>query len=603
VAVGRVGGAAVLGCRSALAQVRWTQTGGEPVEVLSARSQAIGFEAERPGTYRFRVEAVDDAGAALAGEATIAVVAAPAAAAGTVTVRTDHALRSGQRGSLRAWPALASGDAVASVQWTQVEGPPATDLDSSVPQRLLFTAPAVGRDALLRFRATLTTAAGVVDSDEATVVVEALPPPPAGQLFTDRVVQRVHAYRAAGPFADRLAACVYSPALFYDRGSTNLCTLAQLPLLAAGADDLPTVEAVMDRVVVSHDWMGEVFERFLRTHDAHGDFRRLLGSVTAIVLGSHVRPSFYWSATGAIYIDARTLWLGARQRDVVGEAPDFRLAFQRELGFSAPWRYTIGNAAAQLDFPADSRAAARDVGYLLYELGPLLYHELAHAGDFLPPAARATVDRSRLVYQAVPATRPSDRLAAAAPLSSAPMFALARVKFFGAAPTEEQKAYTPSQVAEFFRADRATDEYAFAVADGATVPVEDLAMLFEEFMMSHRHGVRRDVGYAGRREDGQTAADLAVAWGSRGRVGEPSIRPRVRQVLGEIAPWIDGGAVEALPPPVPMRAGDSWAANLNLLPEGAATRAAARAAPAGVRALGLDAQLQRPYGVAPPLPR
>jgi len=520
-----------------------------------------------------------------------------------VTARVDHALRMGQRGSLRAWPVLATGDAVVSVTWTQIEGPAVLDLDTTEPQRLLFNAPAVERDTRLRFRATLTTKGGTTDSDEVSIVVEALPPPPAGQLFNEWPAERVYPYRAAGPYAGRLVECVYSPELYFSNGATNLCTLSQLPLLAAGATDgAPSVEAIMDRVLVSHDWMGEVFERFLRTQDIHGDFRRLLGSVTAVVLGSHLRPSYYWSATGAIYIDAEYLWLNARQRDVIGEAPDYRLAYDDELNFGGPWRYTIGNAEAQLDFPYDSRTLTRDVGYLIYELGPLLYHELAHANDFFPPARRGTVDQSLLVYQAVPATLPSDSLAWFYPLSSAEMFALARVKFFGAAPTEAQKAYTPTQVADFFRVDRATDEYSYSRPSGTVISREDLTMLFEEFMMSYRHGVRRDVAFTTKILEGQTGADVIVAWGSRGRIGEATIRPRVQQVLGDIAPWLDAGAVDALPAPIPMRPGESWAANLKLLPEGTSARAAARGeAPAGSRGRRLEQQLRRPYVIAPPL--
>lgn len=360
----------------------------------------------------------------------------------------------------------------------------------------------------------------------------------------------------------------------------------------------------MDRVLVSHDWMGEVFERFLRTQDVHGDFRRLLGSVTAVVIGSHIRPSFYWSATGAIYIDAENLWLNAAQRDVIGEVPDYRLKFDDELNFGGPWRYTIGNSEAQLDFPPDSRTPSRDTSYLLYELGRLMYHELAHANDFFPSAVRASVDPSRLVYQAVPPTRPSDRLAQRYPLTSAEMFDLARVKFFGVAPTEVQKAYTPAEVGDFFRVDVATDEYNYSRPAGVANSLEDLAMLFEEFMMSHRHGVRRDVAFTTKVLDGQTGADLIVAWGSRGRIGEPTIRPRARQVIGELAPWIDVAAVDALPAPVPMRPGESWLANLNLLPEGTSVRASARGAGfSGARGRSIEQQLRRPYAVAPPLPR
>jgi hypothetical protein len=59
--------------------------------------------------------------------------------------------------------------------------------------------------------------------------------------------------------------------------------------------------------------MGEVFERFLRTQDTSGDIRRMLNSVTAMVIGAHIRPSFYLAGTGAIYLDARVFWLTPAQ--------------------------------------------------------------------------------------------------------------------------------------------------------------------------------------------------------------------------------------------------------------------------------------------------
>jgi hypothetical protein len=114
--------------------------------------------------------------------------------------------------------------------------------------------------------------------------------------------------------------------------------------------------------------------------------------------------------------------------------------------------------------------------------------------------------------------------------------------------------------------------------------------------------VRRDVAFTTKILEGQTGADAIVAWGSRGRIGEATIRPRVQQVLGDIAPWLDAGAVDALPAPIPMRPGESWAANLKLLPEGTSARAAARGeAPAGSRGRRLEQQLRRPYVIAPPL--
>ena len=120
---------------------------------------------------------------------------------------------------------------------------------------------------------------------------------------------------------------------------------------------------------------------------------RLFNGVTAIVIGAQVRPSFYYALTGAIYLDADNFWLTAAQRDVINEAPDFRSDFDRDLMYSGVWRYTQNNQNIFLAFPATSRIS-RDISYLLAEAGWLLYHELAHASDFMPPAARPTLNSS-----------------------------------------------------------------------------------------------------------------------------------------------------------------------------------------------------------------
>jgi hypothetical protein len=120
-----------------------------------------------------------------------------------------------------------------------------------------------------------------------------------------------------------------------------------------------------------------------------------------------VRPSFYWSATGAIYLDADNLWLTPAERDVVSEVPDFRSGFDRELNYTGLWRYVVANQPALLFFNPASRLT-RDLGYLDYELGSLMYHELAHANDFFPPAMRATAATNDLVFRvAAGACRPT----------------------------------------------------------------------------------------------------------------------------------------------------------------------------------------------------
>ncbi len=220
---------------------------------------------------------------------------------------------------------------------------------SSDPNRVLFVAPEVTRDTALTFRVTRRTASGATDTDECSC--------------WSKTTRRRRRIRAAA-CRSCSATCTYHARIRIERAvhlrvcscaaptkpicntpaaSTNLCPLSTLPFLhqtTAGA--VPTVDQIMDRVVVSHDWMGETFEQLLRTQ-ASQDMLRLFNGVTAIVIGAQVRPSFYYALTGAIYLDAENFWLTAAQRDVINEAPDFRSDFDRDLMYSGVWRYTQNN--------------------------------------------------------------------------------------------------------------------------------------------------------------------------------------------------------------------------------------------------------------------
>jgi hypothetical protein len=179
----------------------------------------------------------------------------------------------------------------------------------------------------------------------------------------------------------------------------------------------------------------------------------------------------------------------------------------------------------------------------------------------MPPAARASLNSSLSAwgnisprYQAN--QLPSDLMSASFPLQSAQLAGLAQVKFFGATANATQRAYTPNDVASFFAADRATDEYNYSNSR------EDLAMTFEEFMMMRNHVWRRDVAITDKIGPATTSGTLIVRFGQRGRIGEATIKPRARFAVGEIAPWVNLMEVDNLPAPIPMRAGDSWASNL-----------------------------------------
>ncbi len=288
---GKTAGASAMPCAGAtLADISWSQVSGPAVTLLANHEASVAFESASAGVVRLKVDVVYTSGISASAMADINV--GPVPVASYVTVRADHSVRAGVQTSLRAWPVLVGADTLTSIVWSQVAGPTVA-IDSTDQRLLTFTVPRVTEPTILTFRAVLSTSSGRVDQDDATVYVEPQTAP-SGALFDG--VARVHAYRQASPYAAALARCSYDIGIYYtDSVRNNFCPTSTLPLLEhdAGAGATPSVAQIMDRVLVSHDFLGANFEAFLQTRDVNGDFRRMLAAVTTIVIGSHVRPSYY----------------------------------------------------------------------------------------------------------------------------------------------------------------------------------------------------------------------------------------------------------------------------------------------------------------------
>ncbi len=573
--VGKNVGVTVAGCAGALSALQWQQTAGPTVALLSDKTQTLSFDPPQAGSYAFSVSFTDALGLRRLDSITLAVanadgtLTAPTSEGDPVpttalTLRASHSVRMGGKVSVRAWPGVVGGDNVKQVTWTQIEGPP-VELDTKTSRLALFTAPQVTRDTLIRLRATLHTDQARSESDDVMILVEHHAQAPADDgdaMWAGEHVPRLYAYQAAGPYRDALRRCVYDPLILHSGPRYNLCNLAVLPFIAQdGNAEVPSVEAVMSRVLVSHDWLGRNFESYLRTQDTRGDIRRMLKSVTAIVISTQIRPSYYYAGTGAIYLDADALWLTPKERDTINEAPDYRSDFGDELKFASLWRYVQNNQ--NIFAHADPRERiTRNHTDLHHELTWLLFHELIHALDFLPPSAYASLQRSSSAWANISPRYnryelTSDTVPAAYPLLSNEMFGLGQVQFHGATASTAQKAYTPADVASFFAPDLAVDDYNYSTAR------EDVAMTLEAFLMQHRWGIQRDVAITDAFASGTAGAAITVRWGQRGRIGEPAIQPRTVAIAQALVPWVDANEVALLPLPTDMRAGESWTANLS----------------------------------------
>lgn len=365
------------------------------------------------------------------------------------------------------------------------------------------------------------------------------PPPEPSLGERTAVIQPVVNSALAAPLMD----CLF-------RVETGACTFANVPLIGMETEN-PTIDDVMSRVIVSHEWMGTRFREILQRMPP--EILLLMRGLTGVVISYDVRPSFYSSQTGAMYLDPDRMWLTEEERAVIDTDPDFRGEFASKLNFIILWRYVDNNT--------DVRAMERDIDSISLRTATLLYHELAHANDFFPPGQHASVNRNIAIRSAATAA-PSNRLSNELPLTSSVMASLAQVSFSASdiQPTPVEAAYTSEDIAAEFPNDRANDYYNYFTR------FEDLAMAFEEAMMYYSYGISRDVAVTNL-PNSNFCEDYVVAWGQRNRISDPAILARsmlvIEQILPERAAVIED-ALANLPAPSPMTPGVNWCDNINL---------------------------------------
>ena len=537
--------------------ITWRQTAGSDLEFYAKDSKVIGFTPIEVGSYTIDVDYSVDY---LAGTSTntMSHTFDVVDDLSQLTIRLGHAVLEGNGVSLISYANNElDGSQIdkSTWRWTQTQGPDVTftELSTNGQGSVFFDAPAVDEDTVLKFSLT-GEIDGVSHSDDIAILVEdsEISVPLSNAPFTNRIAE-VFLYNANSPAGQRLVECVYSNSTEYDD-----CTFGESPLIAQVTTS-PSVDDIMDRVVVSHRWMGDQFKKFLETYDTNDDFKNLLRATTAVVISYDIRPSFYSPTLGAIYLDPDDLWETPAQRDTINQAPDYRAGFGAELQFEMPWRYVKDNDYAYYYYPLRNRMS-RTLEDSKYSFASLLYHELAHANDFFPSTRWLSYSNSTTIYDAVVEVYnaqqiESDFLQNNYPLD--PFYAsggqneltkLAQVRFQDPnLVTQQQIDYTMTDVANMFKTEGAPQFYSYSSTR------EDLAILFDGFMMHARYGVSRDVAVSD-----QDYSD--IVWGQRDRIGESWIKPRVSFVATRVLPEFSSAAtvVQNMAPPIALQDGKTW---------------------------------------------
>jgi hypothetical protein len=524
-----------------ISDILWTQTEGQPVIFLAYTSKVIAFTPNTAGTYSFNASFSLKDGTKENIEHSITVSSEQS----YISARLGHAVLEGNKVSLRA--SIAQNLSSSSLVWQQITGPEVTftEVNTDGNYAVFFDAPEVNQDTLFEFSVTSGS-----HSDSVGIIVEnaeSINTDSNDTAYTERLA-RVFPFVESSPYASVLSDCVYSNNINFN----TTCTFNTLPLIAHDTTT-PSVDDIMDRVVVSHHWMGQRFREFLENFDPNNDFKNLLRANTAIVISYDIRPSYYWVVSGAIHLDANYFWLTPDERDTINQAPDYRASFGSDLNFSMPWRYFVSENVRTNRAPED----------VLYGLTYLMYHELAHANDFFPSTSWSNLNRDQTILSAAQQISndtgyKSDQLKNTHPLLGDEMYALAQVRFHGMDATNTQKTYQPDDVTTFFSTEKAPQFYNYSSVR------EDYAMLFDAFMMKIRFDISRDVAITNLPKTADE--NYIVTWGQRGRIGDEFIKPRVLYAVSNILPEVDDveSLISNLPSPIMMNVGETWNENLNI---------------------------------------
>jgi len=328
------------------------------------------------------------------------------------------------------------------------------------------------------------------------------------------------------------------------------CNLNTLPLLGMETSS-PSIDDVMLRVLVSHQWMGTRFRDLLEVLPP--EILLMTRGLTAIIISHDIRPSFYTTQTGAIYLDPDAMWLDEVEKNDIDTAPDYRSLFGLDLQFVMLWRYVKDNEHATIT-PV---TGTRTIGDIKFRVAALLYHELAHANDYFSISRQGSLDTTVPIHIAAQGVIASSRLSSQFSLRSDTMFGLARVSFLGLTASAAQIALLPEDVEAEFSTDYASDYYNYSTRR------EDLAMAFEEAMMLYSFGIDRDVAITNR-PGTDDCIDFLVTWGQRNRIADPAVAVRAIYSVGELLPEVAAQVelvVNAQGPPTQMIVGDDWCQN------------------------------------------
>lgn len=369
-----------------------------------------------------------------------------------------------------------------------------------------------------------------------------------------------YAFNRESPYADILNSCALADNNF-------LCSVGTLPYIGSSTTS-PGIEDIMDRVLVTHDWMGVRFRQLLTVMPA--DMLIMFRPVTSVIIGSEVRPASMNWYKGLMSLDPGYLWSTDAEKSTVSEVEDYRSNFGAELKFIGRWRMMDGDEYA-------FNSSQRDLEGLEGPLAMLLYHELAHANDRVRAERLTSLLSTQTPRDVVESSEDDEVLAfelyddQSLSVQTSYLYGFANVRYRDETPSDFQKAADADFVGSVMAGEGKTQFYGYATI------FEDVATLFAATMMKFHYGYDLHTAFINKPEnypDEYSCDELIVSWGSRNRIAAPLVTPRARWVTEEIvgrSSALDNFFANRLGQEIPLRVGDNWCESRVLNPAAAAS--------------------------------
>lgn len=282
-------------------------------------------------------------------------------------------------------------------------------------------------------------------------------------------VGEVYPYRPLAENAQKIKDCIYADT------NEKSCPISKLPLIGISSGEV-TVDKILDRTVISHDFLGETFKQVLLRMPT--ETLQLFGAVSAVVISDKINPSFYLHTSGAIYLSGRYFWRNYDEWEIVSKVSDSREGSGMPLQFIFDADYIRSGKSI---YEREDRNT-QSYNEIAIKTSRLLFHELTHANDFFSPSyykseeldtsktySKDTLERwdaKKMLSHQMPEK-----------VTSTMLTRIGQILYQGEKATTTDSQTTAEEVLTEFLLDTASDNYAYSTDQ------EDLAMCAEESLM------------------------------------------------------------------------------------------------------------------------